>query len=463
MQLITGQRVPLATLNIQQQLDLTFDVAGSAPQYAALCFLLGADSRLISPDATISPSQPTAAGGAVTWQTGQPGQRFSLDLGRLPATVERLAFGLVPEGGDLRGVQRGTVSFGTAGNAAATWTLSGPDFSNEKAIIAAEIYRHQGAWRLMINGQGFSDGLSGLVRHFGGTGLPSLRAAPPPAPIPPPTPPASPPSGGGLDLSRRGRPDAAPAGQPPAPVQPPASGGMSLNRNRGTSPSSTSPSSTPSNAAPSRPISLTKITLEKQGQSARISLQKAGTQRIHVNLNWEAKPSSAAPSGGGGFLSKLLGSVTGADKAADLDLGCMYELASGEKGVIQALGGNFGKADGPPFIKLDQDDRSGASAGGENLYIERPDLIRKVLIFAFIYEGAGNFSEVGGRLSFNDPQGNEIKMSLSNPAALPFCAVALVQAHGNELVITKEERYFSGHRDCDQAFDFGFSWKAGRK
>lgn len=450
MQLATGQRVPLATLNLQQQLDVIFNVSGSASNYAAVCFLLGADSRLISPDATVSPGQPSSAGGAVTWQAGQ---RLSLNLGRLPANVERLAFGLVPDGGDLRGVQRGEISFGTAGSAAATWAFSGSDFSNEKAIIAAEIYRHQGAWRLMINGQGFTDGLSGLVRHFGGDGLPNLRAAPPPPPSAP-TPPASNPRGG-LDLSRSGRSSTPPAGQPPAP----ASGGLSLNRNRDSSPSSAPPSS----SAPSRPISLTKITLEKQGQSARISLQKAGTQRVHINLNWEAKPTSAAPSGGGGFLSKLLGSMTGTGAAADLDLGCMYELASGEKGVIQALGGNFGRADGPPFIKLDKDDRSGAVAGGENLFIERPDLIRKVLIFAFIYEGAGNFSEVGGRLSFNDPQGNEIKMQLSNPAALPFCAVALVQAQGGELVITKEERYFSGHRDCDEAFGFGFSWKAGRK
>lgn len=460
MQLTTGQRVPLATLNLQQQLDVTFDVAGSASNYPALCFVLGEASRLIAPDATVSPSQPSYAGGAVSWQTGQ---RFSLDLGRLPAGVERLAFGLVLDGGDLRGVQRGSVSFGTAGSVAATWALSGSDFSNEKAIIAAEIYRHQGAWRVMINGQGFSDGLGGLVRHFGGAGLPDLRATPPPAPpAPAPTPSPAPNRSGGLDLSRPGRSGAPPAGQPPAPTPNPPSGGLSLNRNRGAS-SPPSASSAPPSAAPSRPISLTKITLEKQGQSARISLQKAGTQRVHVNLNWEAKPTNAAPSGGGGFLSKLLDSVTGADKAADLDLGCMYELASGEKGVIQALGGNFGNSGGVPFIKLDQDDRSGASVGGENLFIERPDLIRKVLIFAFIYEGAGNFSDVGGRLSFNDPQGNEIKMSLSNPAALPFCAVALVQAQGGELVITKEERYFSGHRDCDQAFGFGFSWKAGRK
>jgi len=386
----------------------------------------------------------------VTFQSGH----FRVELARLSPGVERLAFAVVPENGDLRGVGRGEVSIGTPGGpSAATWAFSGPDFGSERAIIALELYRHQGAWRLMVNGQGFTDGLAGLVRHFGGSGVPDLRPAAPPAPSPTPAPQPAP--SGGLNLSRpRGNGTPAPSVNPPSPSAP--SGGLSLNRGNA---SSAAPA--PSQAS-GRPLSLTKITLDKQGQSARISLQKAGTQRVHVNLNWDAKPSTA-PAPSGGFLSKLLGSVSGAGKAADLDLGCMYELASGEKGVIQALGGNFGNAGGPPFIKLDQDDRSGASAGGENLFIERPDLIRKVLIFAFIYEGAGNFSEVGGRLSFNDPQGNEVKMQLSNPAALPFCAVALVQAQGSELVITKEERYFSGHRDCDEAFGFGFNWKAGRK
>ena len=68
-----------------------------------------------------------------------------------------------------------------------------------------------------------------------------------------------------------------------------------------------------------------------------------------------------------------------------------------------------------------------------------------------------------GPARITDPQGNEIKMNLSNPASLPFCAVALVQAHGGELVITKEEKYFPGHRQCDEAYGFGFNWKAGRK
>ena len=433
MQLATGQRSPLANLNLSSTLDVVFDVSGSAPDYSPVCFLLGSDSKAVGE--AVSPGQPRSADGAINYDAS----RFEVQLERLAAGVERLAFCLVPGSGGLKGVQRGAVSLNTPGGAAAaTWNFTGADFGSETAIIALELYRHQGAWRVMVNGQGFADGLHGLVRNFGAARSPDLRApAPRPAPAPTPTPSSAPAPSGRIDMSR------------------PGSAGQS---------SSTPSSSTPSNS-PSRPISLTKITLDKQGQSARISLQKAGTQRVHVNLNWDAKPASAAPSGGGGggFLGKLLGSVTGAGQAADLDLGCMYELTSGEKGVIQALGGNFGASGRSPFIVLDQDDRSGASTGGENLFIERPDLIRKVLIFAFIYEGAGNFSEVGGRLSFTDPQGNEIKMQLSNPAREPFCAVALVEAKSGELVITKEERYFSGHRDADAAFGFGFSWKAGRK
>lgn len=53
----------------------------------------------------------------------------------------------------------------------------------------------------------------------------------------------------------------------------------------------------------------------------------------------------------------------------------MYRLKDGRQGVIQALGNSFGAADQPPYIKLDKDDRSGASANGENMDFFRPELI----------------------------------------------------------------------------------------
>jgi len=72
-----------------------------------------------------------------------------------------------------------------------------------------------------------------------------------------------------------------------------------------------------------------------------------------VNLNW----SQGAPPKKTGFLAKLAGAGSG---AVDLDLGCLYELADGSKGVVQALGNSFGSLTSPPYISLDGDDRSGA-------------------------------------------------------------------------------------------------------
>ena len=164
-----------------------------------------------------------------------------------------------------------------------------------------------------------------------------------------------------------------------------------------------------------------------------------------MNLNWER--------GGGLFRA-----------GADLDLGCMYVMNDGSRGVIQALGNRFGSERLAPHIELDHDDRTGAARDGENLTIYRPDLIHTVLIFAFIYEGTSDFTRVKGRLSLKDPRGNEITVQLSNPdMRRTFCAIASVENVGGEVKITKEERYFGDHQECDEHYGFGFRWSAGNK
>lgn len=84
------------------------------------------------------------------------------------------------------------------------------------------------------------------------------------------------------------------------------------------------------------------IKLEKSGDSHKIDLNKTNTNEsvtINVNLDWEeVKPS--------GFLKSLFQS----SQNLDLDLGCMYELQNGKKGVIQAVGKSFGSQNESPFI-----------------------------------------------------------------------------------------------------------------
>jgi tellurite resistance protein TerA len=142
----------------------------------------------------------------------------------------------------------------------------------------------------------------------------------------------------------------------------------------------------------------------------------------------------------------------------------MYLSRDGNKGVIQALGKNFGNRNGEPYIFLDKDDRSGAASDGENLYVCRPDLVEKVLVFAFIYEGAANFSTVNARLTLHEKDGSETLIRLDAPGpGATFCAICLITRTASGIDVIKEARYFRGHKDADQNYGFGFNWTTGSK
>lgn len=197
------------------------------------------------------------------------------------------------------------------------------------------------------------------------------------------------------------------------------------------------------------------IKLEKSGDSHKIDLNKTNTNEsvtINVNLDWEeVKPS--------GFLKSLFQS----SQNLDLDLGCMYELQNGKKGVIQAVGKSFGSQIQSPFIYLDKDDRTGATEG-ENMYIYRPNLLKRVMIFAYIYDRNGNFQTVNARLRLISSDSQEIFLTLDNPdIKKTFCAAATIDIENNKILITKQEKYFNGHKESDEYFKFGFNWVAGSK
>lgn len=212
----------------------------------------------------------------------------------------------------------------------------------------------------------------------------------------------------------------------------------------------------PPSSAPS-PVSLSKVTLTKSAPSVSLSKQGGGG-RLLVNLNWNQNPGGQAK---GGFLKKMLGGG-----GIDLDLACLFELADGRKGVVQALGNAFGSFDSPPYVQLDADDRTGASVGGENLFVNLAHVgdIRRLLVFAFIYEGVAAFDQADAVVTLTPAQGAPIEVRLDERAGgARMCAVALLTSNGNDFVVNREIRYVSGHRDLDKAFGWGLNWSAGRK
>jgi tellurite resistance protein TerA len=219
------------------------------------------------------------------------------------------------------------------------------------------------------------------------------------------------------------------------------------------------PSSTPT--GPDAPaVSLSKVTLTKS--APRVSLDKQAGQ-LRVNLNWDARP----PAGQNGKPLGLLKRLAPGGGAIDLDLGCLWELTDGTKGVVQALGNAFGRLDAPPYIKLSGDDRSGANTAGEDLFINlaHAERIRRVLVFACIYEGVPSFDQANGVVTLSPASGPAIEVRLDEQAGgSRMCAVALIEGGAGGLSVRREVQYVKGTQSAlDQAYGWGMNWARGRK
>lgn len=206
-------------------------------------------------------------------------------------------------------------------------------------------------------------------------------------------------------------------------------------------------------------VNLNKIELKKKGQA--VNLTKSSNNqlgKIAVNLNWNQQSASK-----GGFFANLLGKP----KGIDLDLGCLYELNNGEKGCVQALGNAFGTYQNAPYIELDGDDRSGTSTAGENLRINGAKLseIKRILIYAFIYEGVANWSQADGVVTLTDPNGPAIEVKLDETKnGEIMCAIAMIENVENETFkVERLVEYFQGHQAMDKAYGWGMNWQRGSK
>lgn len=210
----------------------------------------------------------------------------------------------------------------------------------------------------------------------------------------------------------------------------------------------------------SNKINLSKIELKKSGDSINLNKTSKPLGEILVNLNWtqQNRPQN------GGFLSSLFGS---GNRGIDLDLGCLFEYKDGWKGTIQPLGNSFGSYSQEPYIHLDQDDRTGASKNGENLRINGNKLheFKRILIFAYIYDGVANWSQVDGVVTIKQQDGPDIVVRMDEHRnGLGMCAVAMLEnVQDQTFRIEKLVKYFHGHKEMDQYYGWGINWVAGRK
>ena len=199
------------------------------------------------------------------------------------------------------------------------------------------------------------------------------------------------------------------------------------------------------------------ISLEK---GKKVSLKKgsqSGLGEILINLNWNTKPAKKG----------LLGGLFGGGQGIDLDLGCLFELKDGRKGVVQALGNAFGSLNQPPYIALDGDDRTGAVTTGENLRIDGNQIsfFKRILVYTFIYEGAANWQQADATVTIKYPGAEDliVKMDSYNSNDVMCGLVLLENVNDETFSVEKIVQFYPGHPQLDAAFHWGLQWRAGRK
>jgi tellurite resistance protein TerA len=348
-----GQRLKLTDiLPDNQPFQLGLNCYGSNLTVDFVCFGLDAQGKLSDDRYMIffnQPKSPCNGVSLISLPDNQGG--FSIDLPQLPGTIHRLTIAAAIDGqGTMSQLTQGSLCVLKDRIELARQNFNGADYTAERVIILAELYRKDGVWRFALVGQGFNGGLDALVRHVGGIVFENK------SPVP---------------------------NKPQEPVVQP-------HREQ-----------------------LTKITLQKQGDSTPLILDKKGLSVIHVRLSWKT--------------------------AVDLDLHAFYRTKSGEFGHVYF--GDKGNLDRKPYISLDQDAGIGNTSGDneENLHIKNIGYFSSVVIatnifrfFGFLNSG-DNFAQYDGRVILKTDAGHEIIVPLVSKVKGRWCIIAKIDnASGSE-------------------------------
>ncbi|WP_267244415.1 TerD family protein [Streptomyces sp. PR69] len=218
------------------------------------------------------------------------------------------------------------------------------------------------------------------------------------------------------------------------------------------------------------------IELTRRKPTVSLTKQGAATGNLRVNLSWRMRTSDIEGRSrrSGGLLrhpSKLfhpevVQAHTQGVVNVDLDLGCLYELTDGSKGVVQPLGGFLGSLNEPPYVKLSGDDRFGAPSG-ETIYVnlDHRDDIQRLLFFVYIYDATPAFDRTQAKVTLYPSNGPRVEIDLDERAPQArSCALFSMEKIKDELVVRREVRFVYGFQaELDRLYGWGLQWGRGYK
>lgn len=220
-----------------------------------------------------------------------------------------------------------------------------------------------------------------------------------------------------------------------------------------------------------------EIRLEKSGDARSISLEKAPKDKIVINLDWNREAKHGA-------------------EPVDLDLGCYWEtrapapepglagwfkglFAVPRRGVIDGMQFTRGQG-GPkdvvsrqgcytqePWVWHAGDDRIGTSAVGENLLLNPAAAthLSRLVIYAFIYEGAPAWSATDAVVRIAVPAQHPVVIEMGNQTDVRrFCAIATIEFDGaGGMKVTRHITFHSSHAECGLRYSWRINFMAGAK
>ena len=177
-----GQKVDLTKGNIC--IGLGWDVnkydGGSAFDLDTAAFLLGENGKVREQGDFVFYGNLNHSSGAVTHLgdnlTGEgegDDEQIMIDLSKVPADVQRIAFTATIYDPEVRKQNFGQVSnayirvVDSANNTELIRYDLGEDFSIETAVVVGELYRNGSEWKFNAIGSGFQGGLAALCGNYG--------------------------------------------------------------------------------------------------------------------------------------------------------------------------------------------------------------------------------------------------------------------------------------------------------
>lgn len=183
---VRGEKVKLSDYTPDSQLEVTVQIASDF-DIDITCFGLDANKQLTDDRYMIFYNQLESPLAEIRLaSSGNGSGSFSIDLSKLPPSVQYLVFTATIDGdGTMDKIREGSITIQAKGQHLLTYELRGADFKNEKAIIIAEMY-YKSLWRVAAVGQGFDGGLAALLTSFGGEAGEEQSSVPPSQSTPPP-------------------------------------------------------------------------------------------------------------------------------------------------------------------------------------------------------------------------------------------------------------------------------------